>query len=131
MTLGLDPGLRTGVKVVIVDGTGKLLTPPPFFPHAPRNQWEDPAILAKLCQTFQVELISIGNGTASRETDKLAAELIKRHPELNFKKLSFQKRGPRFIQHPHWRPRNFLIWMSPIGALFLLRGDCRTFWRSW
>jgi len=77
-TLGLDPGLRTGVKVAVVDTTGKLLDYATIFPHAPRNQWnESLAILAKLVQKHKVNLISIGNGTASRETDKLSAELVK------------------------------------------------------
>ncbi len=94
VTLGLDPGLRTGVKAVIVDGTGKLLTFTTIFPHAPRDQWEESLhILAKLCQTFRVELISIGNGTASRETDQLAAELIKRHPDLNCQKIVVSEAG--------------------------------------
>ena len=78
VTLGLDPGLRTGVKVVVVDATGKLLEHGAIFPHAPRNQWnESLAILANLCQKHGVTLVAIGNGTASRETDKLAADLQK------------------------------------------------------
>ena len=94
VTLGLDPGLRTGVKAVVVDGTGKLLIFTTIFPHAPRDQWEESLqILAKLCQTFHVELISIGNGTASRETDQLAAELIKRHPDLNCQKIVVSEAG--------------------------------------
>lgn len=82
-TLGLDPGLRTGVKVVVVDDTGKLLTHTVIFPHAPKNEW-DISIkkLAALCETFKIDLASIGNGTGSRETEKLMKELIKKHPEL-------------------------------------------------
>ncbi len=77
-TMGLDPGLRTGVKVVVVDATGKLLEHTTIFPHQPRNQWDQSlAALAKLSTTHGVELIAIGNGTASRETDKLAGELVK------------------------------------------------------
>ena len=77
--LGLDPGLRTGCKVAVVDATGKLLDTATIYPHAPRNDWEGSlAILGKLAIQHGVELISIGNGTASRESDKLAAELIKR-----------------------------------------------------
>ena len=77
--LGLDPGLRTGCKVAVVDATGKLLGTATIYPHAPRKDWEDSlATLEKLVLAHGVELISIGNGTASRETDKLAAELIKR-----------------------------------------------------
>jgi uncharacterized protein len=77
--LGLDPGLRTGCKVAVVDATGKLLETATIYPHVPRNDWEGSlATLASLAIRHGVELISIGNGTASRETDKLAAELIKR-----------------------------------------------------
>jgi uncharacterized protein len=77
--LGLDPGLRTGCKVAVVDATGKLLDTATIYPHVPRNDWEGAlATLAKLSLQHGVELISIGNGTASRETDKLAVELIKR-----------------------------------------------------
>ncbi|MCK0538816.1 Tex family protein [Alcanivorax quisquiliarum] len=78
-TMGLDPGLRTGVKVVVVDETGKLLEHTTIFPHQPRNQWDQSlATLATLCIKHQVNLIAIGNGTASRETDKLAGELVKK-----------------------------------------------------
>lgn len=77
--LGLDPGLRTGCKVAVVDATGKLLDTATIYPHAPRNDWEGSlATLARLSVQHGVDLISIGNGTASRETDKLAAELIAR-----------------------------------------------------
>jgi uncharacterized protein len=82
-TLGLDPGLRTGVKVAVVDDTGKLLETSTIYPHAPRNDWDRSLqTLAVLCQRHRVELVAIGNGTASRETDKLAQELMQRHPEL-------------------------------------------------
>jgi uncharacterized protein len=94
VTLGLDPGLRTGVKVVVIDGTGKLLTHTSIFPHAPRNEWDASLhVLAKLCAHFKVELISIGNGTASRETDKLVIELKKRHPELRFNSIVISEAG--------------------------------------
>lgn len=94
ITLGLDPGLRTGVKVVVVDGTGKLLMHTAIFPHAPRNQWgESLQVLAKLCQSLKVELISIGNGTASRETDQLVVELMQKHPELPLKKAVVSEAG--------------------------------------
>lgn len=93
-TLGLDPGLRTGVKVAVVDATGKLLATSTIYPHEPRRDWEGAlATLGKLCATHQVDLIAIGNGTASRETDKLAQELIKRHPELKLTKLVVSEAG--------------------------------------
>ncbi len=94
ITLGLDPGFRTGVKVVVVDGTGKLLTHTTIFPHAPREEWEESLIkLTQLCKAFHVELISIGNGTASRETDQLVLELIKRHPDLDLQKMVVSEAG--------------------------------------
>ncbi|ODC02452.1 RNA-binding transcriptional accessory protein [Terasakiispira papahanaumokuakeensis] len=77
-TLGLDPGLRTGVKVAVVDATGKVLDYTAIYPHAPKNQWQQSIkTLTDLCRRHQVELIAIGNGTASRETDKLAAEVVR------------------------------------------------------
>ncbi|HEY8326916.1 MAG TPA: Tex family protein [Rhodanobacter sp.] len=76
--MGLDPGIRTGVKVAVVDATGKLLATDVIYPHEPRKQWNESLVqLAKLCKQHGVNLIAIGNGTASRETDKLAGELIK------------------------------------------------------
>jgi uncharacterized protein len=93
-TLGLDPGLRTGVKVAIVDNTGKLLECSTIYPHAPRNDWDNSIhVLGVLAKKHGVELISIGNGTASRETDKLAGELIKLHPELKLSKLVVSEAG--------------------------------------
>jgi uncharacterized protein len=93
-TLGLDPGLRTGVKVAVVDTTGKLLDTATIYPHAPKNQWDQSIhLLAKLALKHKVELISIGNGTASRETDRLTLELIKRHPELRLNKVMVSEAG--------------------------------------
>jgi uncharacterized protein len=82
-TMGLDPGFRTGVKVAVVDATGKVLATETIYPHKPQGRWDDAlAVLGRLAKTHEVELIAIGNGTASRETDQLAADLIERHPEL-------------------------------------------------
>lgn len=93
-TLGLDPGLRTGVKVAVVDGTGKVLDTATVYPHVPRNQWDQSiATLAVLCKKHQVDLIAIGNGTASRETDKLAADLIHKHPDLRLTKIMVSEAG--------------------------------------
>jgi uncharacterized protein len=92
--LGLDPGLRTGVKVAVVDRTGKYLENTTIYPHEPKNEWDRSiAILAHLCAKHSVELVSIGNGTASRETDKLAGELMKKHPELKLKKMVVNEAG--------------------------------------
>jgi len=94
VTMGLDPGLRTGVKVCVVDRTGKFLEDTAIYPHQPRNQWDESiAVLAKLASKHGVELIAIGNGTASRETDKLAAELIKKHKELKLDKAMVNEAG--------------------------------------
>ena len=94
VTLGLDPGYRTGVKVVVVDKTGKLLTYTNIYPHAPQNEWQlSLEKLKNLCQEFQVDLISIGNGTASRETDKLVLELIKANPKFKLNKLVTSEAG--------------------------------------
>ncbi|MCW2944385.1 MAG: binding domain protein, partial [Actinoallomurus sp.] len=82
-TMGLDPGFRTGVKVAIVDATGKVVATETIYPHKPQGRWDEAlATLGRLAKTHGVDLIAIGNGTASRETDQLAADLIKRHPEL-------------------------------------------------
>ncbi|TXM90708.1 S1 RNA-binding domain-containing protein, partial [Methylobacterium sp. WL122] len=93
-TLGLDPGFRSGVKVAVVDATGKVVATDAVFPHEPRRDWTGAlATLAKLCRAHAVELIAIGNGTASRETDKLAAELLARHPELKLTKVMVSEAG--------------------------------------
>jgi uncharacterized protein len=93
-TMGLDPGLRTGVKVVVLDETGKHLEHTTIYPHVPKNQWDQSIeTLAKLCERHKVDLISIGNGTASRETDKLAKELIKRYPKLRLTSIVVSEAG--------------------------------------
>ncbi|MET7361689.1 Tex family protein [Streptomyces sp. NPDC005562] len=93
-TLGLDPGFRTGVKVAVVDATGKVVATDTIHPHVPANKWDQSlATLAKLAKEHQVDLIAVGNGTASRETDKLAGELITRHPELNLTKVMVSEAG--------------------------------------
>jgi uncharacterized protein len=93
-TIGLDPGFRTGVKVAVTDGTGKVLGTSTIYPHEPQRRWDESIdILAKLAKQHQAELVAIGNGTASRETDRLAAELIKRHPELKLTKVVVSEAG--------------------------------------
>lgn len=97
-TLGLDPGLRTGVKVAVVDGTGKVSATETIYPHAPARRWNEAlATLVALCQKHHVELIAIGNGTASRETDKLAGELVaelkRSKPELKIAKVVVSEAG--------------------------------------
>jgi uncharacterized protein len=93
-TLGLDPGFRTGVKVAVVDATGKVVATDVIHPHVPANRWDEAiARLARLAREHAVELIAIGNGTASRETDKLAGELIAKHPELKLTKVMVSEAG--------------------------------------
>ncbi|WP_184689510.1 Tex family protein [Micromonospora echinospora] len=93
-TMGLDPGLRTGVKVAVVDATGKVVATDTIYPHEPRRQWDASLhTLATLAAAHGVELVAIGNGTASRETDKLAADLIKQHPELKLTKVVVSEAG--------------------------------------
>lgn len=93
-TLGLDPGFRTGVKVAVVDATGKVVATDVIHPHVPANRWDEAiAKLARLAKEHAVDLIAIGNGTASRETDKLAGELITRHPELQLTKVMVSEAG--------------------------------------
>ncbi|MFZ6675291.1 Tex family protein [Undibacterium sp. Xuan67W] len=93
-TMGLDPGLRTGVKVAIVDATGKVMEHATIYPHQPRNDWDGSLhVLAQLAAKHNVSLISIGNGTASRETDKLTQDLIKLKPELKLTKIVVSEAG--------------------------------------
>ena len=93
-TMGLDPGLRTGTKVAVVDATGKVVEHATIYPHAPRNDWDGSLhLLGQLAAKHQVSLISIGNGTASRETDKLAQDLIKQRPELKLTKIVVSEAG--------------------------------------
>ena len=98
VVMGLDPGIRTGCKVAVVDATGKVLATDTVFPHEPRRDWEGALhSLGKLCATHGVNLIAIGNGTASRETDKLAGELIKRlqslAPDVRLEKVVVSEAG--------------------------------------
>ncbi|WP_250287433.1 Tex family protein, partial [Frankia sp. CiP1_Cm_nod2] len=93
-TMGLDPGLRTGVKVAVVDPTGQVVATETIYPHEPRRRWDESiAVLARLAHAHNVELVAIGNGTASRETDRLAGELAKRHPELRLTSVVVSEAG--------------------------------------
>ncbi len=93
-TMGLDPGIRTGVKVAVVDATGKVAATSTIYPHEPKRQWtESLAVLGRLCRDHKVDLIAIGNGTASRETDKLAGELLALAPELKLTKIMVSEAG--------------------------------------
>ncbi len=94
VTIGLDPGLRTGVKVAVVDSTGRVLDHGAIFPTPPQNRVvEAEAILLSLCNKHEVNLIAIGNGTASRETDKFVGDFLKSHSELNIQKVMVNEAG--------------------------------------
>lgn len=94
VTLGLDPGLRTGVKLAVIDKTGKHVDHATIYPHAPKNQWDESIeTIAKLCKKHRIELLSIGNGTASRETDRLAIDVMKRYPDLKLTRITVSEAG--------------------------------------
>jgi len=107
-TLGLDPGLRTGVKIAVVDSTGQYLDQGTIYPHAPKNQWDASiAEIALLAKKHNVQLLAIGNGTASRETDKLAGDVIKRHPELKLTKVMVNEAGASVYSASEFAAREF------------------------
>ncbi|MDH2015468.1 RNA-binding transcriptional accessory protein [Pseudomonas juntendi] len=107
-TLGFDPGLRTGCKIAVVDATGKLLDHTTVYPHAPKNDWDRTiAIMAALCAKHSVELIAIGNGTASRESDKLVAELVKKYPALKITKVMVSEAGASVYSASELAAREF------------------------
>ncbi len=107
-TMGLDPGLRTGVKVAVVDQTGQYLDHATIYPHAPKKQWDASiAQLAKLIAQHQVELVAIGNGTASRETDKLVADLIQQHPDLSLTKIMVNEAGASIYSASEFASKEF------------------------
>ncbi|MFC7290589.1 Tex family protein [Hirschia litorea] len=94
VVMGIDPGIRTGCKIAVIDGTGKLLDTDTIYPHEPRKDWQGAlATLAKLSKKHNVELVSVGNGTASRETDKLVAELSSKMPELKLTRVIVSEAG--------------------------------------
>ncbi len=107
-TMGLDPGMRTGVKVAVVDATGKVVDTAVIYPHQPKNDWEGSLYtLSKLAEKHQVALISIGNGTASRETDKLAQDLIKARPDLKLNKIVVSEAGASVYSASEFASREF------------------------
>ncbi|MDO5609525.1 MAG: Tex family protein [Pseudomonadota bacterium] len=106
--LGLDPGIRTGCKLAVVDATGKLLATDTLYPHEPKRQWDQSlAALARHCKQHGVQLIAIGNGTASRETDKLVGDLIKQHPELKLQKIVVSEAGASVYSASELAAREF------------------------
>ena len=93
-TIGLDPGIRTGVKAAVVDATGKLVDYATIYPHAPKNKWDESiSVIAALAKKHDVKLVSIGNGTASRETDKLTKDVMTKYPELGLSSIVVSEAG--------------------------------------
>jgi len=108
VVVGLDPGIRTGVKVAVVDRTGKLLDTSTIYPHEPRRDWAGSLhTLAVLVRRHGAELISIGNGTASRETDRLASDLMRQHPELRLGKIVVSEAGASVYSASELAAREF------------------------
>ncbi|GAB4197558.1 MAG: Tex family protein [Wenzhouxiangellaceae bacterium] len=106
--IGLDPGLRTGVKVAVVDATSRLLGHTVIYPHPPQKQYREAmAVLLKLCREHQVQLVSIGNGTASRETDRMVADLLKQAPELRLTKIVVSEAGASVYSASELAAREF------------------------
>ena len=131
-TIGLDPGFRTGVKVAVTDGTGKVTATATIYPHEPQRRWDEALdTLARLAKANHAELIAIGNGTASRETDRLAADLIKRHPELKLTKVVVSEAGASVYSASAYASPSFRSWMSRCAARYRSRGGSRTPWPSW
>jgi uncharacterized protein len=123
VTMGLDPGIRTGVKVAVVDSTGKLLATDTIYPHAPKNQWDQSiASLAKLVRDHQVNLVSIGNGTASRETEQLVTDLMKTWPDLGIQKIMVSEAGASVYSASELAAREFpQLDVSLRGAVSIAR----------
>ena len=107
-TIGLDPGIRTGVKVAVIDATGKLVETTTIYPHPPKNDWDGAiAVVAALAIRHKAELVAIGNGTASRETDKLVGDLGKRHPELKLARIVVSEAGASVYSASETAAREF------------------------
>ena len=107
-TLGLDPGFRSGVKIAVVDSTGKLVDHSTIYPHEPQRQWnESMLLLAQLCVKHRVDLVAIGNGTASRETEKLVVDLMKLKPDLKLTKAMVSEAGASVYSASEFASKEF------------------------
>jgi protein Tex len=122
-TIGLDPGLRTGVKVAVVDATGKLVDTATIFPHEPRRDWEGSLrVLAALCAKHRVELMAIGNGTASRETEQLGSDLVRQFPDLKLTRVVVSEAGASVYSASELAAREFpKLDVSLRGAVSIAR----------
>ena len=130
--LGLDPGIRTGCKIAVVDATGKLVATDTIYPHEPRRQWEQSLqTIKQLCVKHNVELIAIGNGTASRETDKLAGEAIKACANPKLQKVVVSEAGASVYSASEFAARSSRGWTCRCGARYRSLAACRTRWPNW
>src|SRR5262245_42275588 len=123
VTMGLDPGFRTGVKVAVVDATGRLVATETIYPHEPKNDWRGAlSVLGALCLKHKVQLLSIGNGTASRETDKLASELIAKLPDAKPIKVMVSEAGASVYSASELAAKEFVaVDVSLRGAVSIAR----------
>jgi protein Tex len=108
VTMGLDPGIRTGCKIAVVDATGKMLDHATIYPHEPRCDWEGSiATIGRLAAKYQISLVAIGNGTASRETDKLVQDVMKRYPEAKLTKIVVSEAGASVYSASEFAAKEF------------------------
>lgn len=108
ITIGLDPGLRTGVKVAVVDATGKVLDHDTIYPTPPHKRVQEAeSVLLKFCQAYEVNLVAIGNGTASRETDKFVGDFLKKHPDLSIQKVIVNEAGASIYSASEFAAQEF------------------------
>lgn len=123
VVLGLDPGIRTGCKIAVVDATGKLVDTATIYPHEPRREWDKSLqVLHALCVKHGVQLVAIGNGTASRESDRLVAELIRLRPELKLQKVVVSEAGASVYSASEFAAREFpTLDVSLRGAVSIAR----------
>lgn len=129
-TMGLDPGLRTGVKVAVVDGTGKLVATDTIYPHTGQAA-KAAVVVAALCEKYNVELVAIGNGTASRETERFYLDVQKQFPKVTAQKVIVSEAGHQSTPPLSWQRRSSRIWTFPCAARSLSPVVCRIRWRSW
>lgn len=129
-TMGLDPGLRTGVKVAVVDGTGKLVATDTIYPHTGQAA-KAAVVVAALCEKYNVELVAIGNGTASRETERFYLDVQKQFPKVTAQKVIVSEAGHLSIPPLSWQRRSSRNWTFPCAVRSLSPVVCRIRWRSW
>lgn len=129
-TMGLDPGLRTGVKVAVVDGTGKLVATDTIYPHTGQAA-KAAVVVAALCEKYNVELVAIGNGTASRETERFYLDVQKQFPKVTAQKVIVSEAGASVYSASELAAREFPDLDVSCAVRSLSPVVCRIRWRSW